>query len=170
MKIAILNLSVLCLMACDASTAQNPSDKTELAAEVHADAADVLARKGPSWVIEYSGDLEGTMKGGVMSITSVSRTVVAAGKAMKPDNTGSATQAMSLTITTYGDKPSGRLKLTLADGTECSESTSREHPQSSTVNVVDPDRKTFKAEASGTLSCGQTRDKTVTYTAKLSKG
>ena len=174
MKTAMLMLSLLCLAACDSKSADVKSEsktgvpqKSDIADEVKSGVDHVLADKGAKWVVDYSGDLKGSIEGDVMAVTSMARMTVAAGKAMKSGKTGSATQEMMLKVTNYGDKPGGDMSLTLADGTKCSESMVQADRKAAKLNVIDPDRKTFKAEMSGVLKCGEAKDKTIKYTAKL---
>lgn len=83
---------------------------------------------------------------------------------MTRDMKGKAEQSLQITI--FGDAdPAGSMKLTLEDGTSCTEADPK---NPSKVKVLEPDDKTFRAEITGTLACGEGK-KQVKYTALLNK-
>ncbi len=161
MKRLTLAITLLCFAGCDSKPATDTKiDFPEVKKEVDDGVKDVINKRAPKWVIDYKGDANGTIQGGIMTAVSVSSATKVGGGAMSKDMKGKATEAFMLTILNINTPPTATMALTLPDGTKCVDA------KTSTVNIIDKESKTFKAEAAGNLVCG---DKKVSYTAKLNK-
>lgn len=141
-------------------------DEEEIKKEVASGVDDVIKKRAPKWKFEYSGDLKGTVEGGIMSVVSVGKNTTIAGGAMTKDRKGKAPQSFTAQIMRYGDTPQVQMKLTLPDGMECRATPGED---TATVDVADGDRKTFRATVKGALTCGEAKDKKIKYTATLNK-
>ncbi len=166
---------LLVLGACDEAPKSDTSKPVtevptgkEVSKEVAGGVRDVLAKKGPKWKVEYSGDLSGNLEGSILTAMSVSTTTSVVGKGMAKDMKGAAAGAFQATFMTGNDDNNRMVNtnLTLGDGTKC-----QEEPKSglSKGKLIDKESKTFKAEVSGTLVCGPDKAKKITYKATLAK-
>lgn len=165
MKRLVLLLTLLFLYGCDSKAANDVKieipDKSTIKRETASGVKDVLNNRGPKWVISYTGDLKGTIQGGIMTAMSLPSSTSATGMAMTKDKKGKATESFTLTMVTATKTPQSFMKMTLADGTKCS------NPAPSVdVKIINKERKTFHAQGTGDLLCG---DKKISYTAKLNQ-
>jgi hypothetical protein len=161
MKRLALPLALICLVGCDSKPATDTKiDIPEVSKEVNDGVKDVLNKRAPKWVIDYSGDVKGTIQGGIMTAVSLSSATKVGGAAMSKDMKGKAAEGFMLTILTVNSPPTATMAMTLPDGTKCTDA------KASTVNIIDKESKTFKAEAAGNLVCGA---KKISYTAKMNK-
>lgn len=134
--------------------------KPSAAAEQGGGGADTPGKRVPKWKVDYSGELEGSIQGSILSVqTMIPGTVVLAGAAFSPDRTARAAERLSASIVTSENPPTATVKLTLADGTRC-----RSRATAAT-RILDGDRESFHAELSGALECGG--DRAVTFEATL---
>lgn len=150
----------LFLYGCDSKTETdvNISDEPTIKKEIASNVKDAIDKRAPKWVINYSGDMQGTIQG-IILIPSGTKI---GGSAMTKDMKGQAPERFMLTILTFAEPapPVATMAITLADGTKCVDA------KASTVNIIDKESKTFKAEAAGELVCG---DKKISYQAKMNK-
>jgi hypothetical protein len=162
MKRLTLLFTVLFLYGCDSNSGNDVNIPDELAIkkEIKDSVKDVSSKHAPQWIIDYTGDLNGSIQGIVLSAMSMPSFAKVTGMAMTKDMKGKAPETFMLTILTVDTPPTATMALTLADGTQCVDE------NASTVNVIDKESRTFKAEAAGTLLCG---DKKITYTARMNK-
>jgi len=128
--------------------------------EIDSNVRDVKSKRAPKWVIEYSGDTTGSIHGGIMMAMSLPSFTKVTGAAMSKDMRRQAPESFVLTILTVNTPPTATMALTLPDGSKCRDE------KGSKVEITDKASRTFKAEATGELICG---DKKITYTAKMNK-
>lgn len=121
---------------------------------------------GAKWRVEYSGDLNGEVRGSIMSVVGVASNTTLAGGAMKEDRTGSAEHNFRARIMRLGDETPVSFSLKLADGTRCFDVTGQDSQQS-TVEIFDEEKDTFRAQIQGTLHCGPEKDQRIEFTAYL---
>lgn len=177
MKMRLSLLAMLALAACDSGaapdgkadpTTETPAEKV-IKKDVDQGVKDELAKRGPKWKVEYSGDLTGAIEGGIMTAGKVASsmprmTVVGAG--MKKDNSGQGTESFGATISGPAGKEYAMVKLTLADGTRCSVSPDTAKMPSE-LKLIEPDPRKLRAVLKGSLACGEQKDKVITYMATL---
>jgi hypothetical protein len=121
---------------------------------------------GSKWRVEYSGDLNGEVSGSIMSVVGIASTMTVAGGAIDIGETSAANRAFQARISQLGDRTSVSFRLTLDDGTPCSNATVPD-PEQSTVDILDDAADSFRAEISGTLLCGEAREQRIDFTAYL---
>lgn len=162
MKLFALLFTLVFLYGCDSKTETNVeiTDEPTLKKEIANDVKDLIGKRAPKWIIDYSGDMNGTIQGGIMTAMSLPSATKVGGSAMTKDMKGKAPETFMLTLLTIAIPPTATMALTLADGTKCNDA------NASTVNIIDKKTKTFKAEAVGTLVCG---DKKISYKANMNK-
>jgi hypothetical protein len=160
-----LLFTFLFLYSCDSATetgANTPGaipDESTIKKDISSHVKEAKSKNATKWVIDYSGDIEGTIQGGIMMAMPGSSSTQATGMAMTKDMKGKAEESFSLTIVNVSTPPQAFMKLTLADGTQCSNAV-----PSLNLKVIDNEKETFHAEGSGDLLCG---DKKISYTARL---
>lgn len=157
-----LLFTFLFLYGCDsrAETGVNIPDQTTTSKQIASDVKDVTDKNAPKWVIDYTGDMAGSIQGAIMAAMALPSATKVTGMAMTRDMKGKAPEAFMLTILTAATPPTATMALTLADGTRCKDA------GASTVNIINGDAKTFQAEAAGTLLCG---DRKIGYKARMNK-
>ena len=162
MKLIALLFTLLFSYGCDSrnETGVNIPDDAPIKKEIAGGVKDVINKRAPKWVIDYSGDVKGSIQGGIMTAITVSSFTKIGGTAMTKDMKGKAPETFMLTILNISTPPTATMALTLADGTKCKDA------KASTVNITNQESKTFKAEAAGVLVCG---DKKISYQAKMNK-
>jgi nitrous oxide reductase accessory protein NosL len=166
---AISALLILAITGCESETETSQPNlpaQTEAANQVTTNVQSVLASNGPKWKVEYSGDLNGSVAGGILTHTPVSTGSMTSvlGKAMKSDLSGSALQTITVNLMASAtDERFANVELTLADGTKCKSAVSN----LSSGRVTNPDPKAFSAVVTGELLCGDARDKRIQYLASL---
>jgi hypothetical protein len=170
-RLAIYAVMFVTLSACGSET-EPPKASIPIEEEVTKEAAtnvsDVLTNKGPKWKVDYSGDLTGSVEGGILTATSAGTGSMtsALGKAMKSDLRGSAPQALQVNfMASQTEERFANVNLTLADGTKCKSDIKK----LSRGEVTNPDPKAFTAEVPGELLCGDAKDKRISYSATLAK-
>ena len=161
----LLTMIVPVLVGCGSENGRDNASEVEAppAASAPSGGADA---DGFKWRVEYTGDLEGEVGGSIMSVGGFASNTTIAGGAMNEDRTGAADHNFGATIMRYGDEPITTVDLMLADGTRCFDVTSQD-PESSAVNVIDPEHDTFRAEIEGTLYCGTEKDARIDFKAYL---
>jgi len=171
----ILLCAICALCASGASAADGPDapsgkpgvpSQKDIDKEVADGVADVLQGRPPKWRVDYTGDLNGSVQGGILTAMSVSTSTSVVGAAMNADRTGKAREGIGVTLLGR-DKSVAMTSLTLADGTKCRTDGRAGTPTK--VDLIDADSKTFHAEVSGKLVCGPARDKRIDYKATLNK-
>ncbi|MBY6204133.1 hypothetical protein [Halomonas denitrificans] len=149
-----------------------PAGKPESAAATDAPQAtpssnvDNSEGDGTEWRVEYSGDLEGTVSGTILSVTGIGSNTVLAGADINDEITGAADHSFRAQISRYGDTPAVRFTLTLGDGTKCQDA-AVVGDEPSSIEIEDAERRTFRARMSGSLVCGPERDRRIDYTAMV---
>ena len=154
-------LLFIVLAACGGRDADGSAptvpDTGEIAREAQADATSARTRRAPNWRFDYSGDVNGSVEGTILTVMSMQGAggprVTLAGGALAPDLKSQATQGFNGTVMTMGDNTATTIRVVLADGTRCQV----DGAQPTTFRVLDDDKKTFHAELSGSLLCGEAR-------------
>jgi len=158
----------MALVGCESESraaADVPTTK-QVASEVESNVRDVMAKKGPKWKVEYSGDLTGAIEGGILTSNASPTSTIAIGAGMNKDMTGSAKGGLQVRL--FPGKHDGQfasVSLTLGDGTKCQQDV-RNLPRS---KVLHADNEKFKAEVWGELLCGDAKDKRISFEAVLDK-
>jgi len=154
-----------CESETEAAVAEVPTTK-QVATEVESNVRDVVANKGPKWKVEYSGDLTGSIEGGILTSHSNPTGTIAMGAGMNNDMTGGAQSSLQVKFFPGEDDVNFALvSLTLDDGTKC-QGDVRNMPRGRILNAIDEE---FKAEVSGELVCGDAKDKGISFDAALNK-
>ena len=85
-RMAIPAVLFMVLAGCEseskAAVAEVPT-MNQVASEVESNVRDVVAKKGPKWKVEYSGDLTGSIAGGILTSHSNPVSTIAIGAGMK---------------------------------------------------------------------------------------
>jgi len=157
------------LAGCESETraavAEVPTTK-QVATEVESNVRDVVTKNGPKWKVEYSGDLTGSIEGGILVSHSNPTGTIVNGKGMNKDMTGGAKGGLQVKFHPGKDDVNFALvSLTLGDGMKC-QSDVRNLPKGRVFNA---DNEEFKAEISGELLCGDAKDKRISFEAALNK-
>ncbi len=156
-----LPLLLIVLAACgdreaDGATTTVP-DAEEIKREAQAEAKPARKARATKWRFEYAGDLNGSVEGTILTMMVMQAgdgpRYTLAGGAMSPDLKSQATESFNGTVMTLGDSTTTTIRVVLADGTQCHV----DGVEPTTFRVLDDDKKTFHAELSGSLRCGETR-------------
>ena len=172
MKIAQMTIPLVLfvgLSGCESETKAAVAEvetTKQVATEVESNVRDVVAKKGPKWKVEYSGDLTGSIEGGILTFHSDPTSTIAIGRGMNKDMTGGAKGSLQVKFLPGKDDVNFALvSLTLGDGTKCQIDV-RNMPTGTVHNVDDEE---FEAEASGELLCGDAKDERISFEAALNK-
>lgn len=116
------------------------------------------------WQVNYSGDLNGSVGGGIVVPGGTPMVSMVRGASMSKDMKSMGTAAMSAKVMTLsGQAPSlKQLDVTLEDGTSCR----LQGDGSEAVTVNSLDRKTYDVAMAATLSCAGGKTVKVDVTAK----
>lgn len=123
-----------------------------------------LAAARSGWQVEYSGDLSGTIRGGILVPGGTSMVSMVRGNSMSKDMKSMGTAAISIKVMSLpGQSPALRqLDVTLEDGNVC-----RLSPDGSErFELRDESSKSYDATFSATLQCDGGQQITATVTAK----
>jgi hypothetical protein len=169
-RMAIPAILFVALAGCESETkaaVAEDSTTNQVASEVESNVRDVMAKKGPKWKVEYSGDLTGSIEGGMLtSHSNPTAATIAIGGGMNKDMTGSAKGRLQVRFLPGKDDAGfAWVDLTLGDGTKCRHDF-RNLPGGRVLNA---DNEKFKAEASGELLCGDAKDKRISFEATINK-
>jgi hypothetical protein len=156
-----LPLLLIVLAACADREADGAApevaDAGEMIREAKAEAKSARKQRAPKWRFEYSGDLNGSVEGTILTMMVMqaggSPRYTLAGGAMAPDLKSQATESFNGTVMTLGDSTTTTIRVVLADGTQCHV----DGVEPTKFRVLDDDKKTFHAELSGSLRCGEAR-------------
>lgn len=110
-----------------------------------------IANSATGWQATYSGDLNGSVKGGIVVPGGTSMVSMVRGASMSDDMKSKGTAALSVQVMSLpGQAPSlTKFDLTLADGTAC-----RLQPDGSEkADLRDSSTKSYDISLSGTLEC-----------------
>ena len=154
---------------CQADESSNSAEapaKPTIQEEVNESVKDAMRNGDPRWRVDFGGDLDGSVQGEILTVVAIASSMTVVGAAMTPDRTGKAPQGVRLTVRNANSpRPSASVRLTLADGTACSDDVASR--TASRLKLLDGNGKTFHAELSGALKCGA--GERIEYTAKLRK-
>ena len=154
------------LVACGSEGGQDSSSGDDERATASRSSSGDRGGDGSKWRVDYSGDLSGQVSGDYLTVSGIGDRIMVVGMAMAEDLSGPADHNIQATIMDYGEGPRTSLKLELADGTQCSDVT-RQDPEQSAVDIIDPEPDTLRAEIRGTLHCGENKDQRIEFTAML---
>lgn len=174
MKTRLALVALLVATGCDSEPASEDKaapkvevpTKKEIKGEIDRNVKDVLSDKGPKWKVVYTGDLNGSIEGGIMTALKIGMNTTVAGAGMTKDKKDKAKEALQATISGPPGKQTAMVTLTLADGTQCGV-TAESAKQPAELKISEPDPKKLRAELKGALGCGEKKDKLITYTATL---
>ncbi|WP_022957797.1 hypothetical protein [Spongiibacter tropicus] len=127
--------------------------------------AGMASAASSGWQVNYSGDLNGSVGGGIVVPGGTPMVSMVRGASMSKDMKSMGTAAMSAKVMTLsGQAPSlKQLDVTLEDGTSCR----LQGDGSEAVTVNSLDRKTYDVAMAATLSCAG--GKTIAVKASVKK-
>lgn len=163
-----MTLLLVSLLACAEppaapSTPAGVPTTDEIDADVDEGVAHVLGGGRRKWSATWSGDLSGETGGTVFTVQKIMMNTSLAGGALAPDMKGRAPQALVASLQEVdGAWHLSNLTLTLPDETRCGV-----RDTMPTATVTDAEKKTFTGTFTGSLVCGEGRDKAITFEVRV---
>jgi hypothetical protein len=136
----------MCDSPGEAQAARGVPSQAEIEAQVKKGVDDVKKNRGPKWKFDYTGDLEGSVQGNVLSTVGTGGSYAVAGGGVSRE--GKSAAHLRIHLMGMNAAPYVLMfSLALDDGTQCGSMTD------STVNIMSREKKAFRADFTGKLDC-----------------